>query len=134
MLCGKMNSDDVDASVPLLQTDYGGDTAIKARTYALAGGGQGGAPGASLGGDTMRRTISQVIPEGRSVTATLLDSSGPRAKIDWGFERQGFDLGTIDIIHPSDTLLHNQPPLTAGSFCGRLLGLTLAGLTVVGLP
>jgi hypothetical protein len=132
MLCGKMNSDDVDASVPLLQTDFSGNGTAKARTYAVLGG-QGGAPGGSLGGDTMRRTISQVIPEGRSVTATL-DSSSVRAKIDWGFDHQGFDLGTIDVIQPSDTLLHNQPPLSPGSVCGRFLGLALASLTVVGLP
>lgn len=138
-----MNRDDVDASIPLLSrgeqsNDLDGAVSSKPQTYitgqsaASDGYSHHVAQGVVEGGEKMRRTISHIIPDERSIPAT--DPNATAAIIDWGFEKQGFDLGTVDYIEASDRLLHNQAPLTPTSTFGRCLGLTLAGLTVVGLP
>eukprot|EP00750_Incisomonas_marina_P032287 INCI910.1.p1 GENE.INCI910.1~~INCI910.1.p1 ORF type:complete len:713 (+),score=132.37 INCI910.1:127-2139(+) len=139
-----MSRSDIDeASVPLLETHRDPSVrGVKARTVAhtdtevrptsqgFAALGSNDSLGG--GGETMRRTISQLIPAGRDVQAT--NPNAEPAKIDWGFDKQGFDLGSIATIKASDDLLHQQPPLSCSSAAGRCLGLTLAGLSVVGLP
>ena len=140
-----MDRDDSDVSVPLLARDSSRTattvTSVKARTYSasaetgttadtVAASAAASAQGNNAG--AVRRTISHMVPPDRSIDAT--HPGALAAPIDWGFDQQGFDLGVVDYLQASDQLLHNQPPLTPASVFGRCIGLTLAGLTVVGLP